>query len=148
MKEEKIVFGKELFADGACASFVKDAGRVAVDVRATFSIDPEDVRKRLATHSFIEFVQVSTGACLVQAKDPETGEAQPPCIFLLTDAALSNAVLRQIGKRICTELSCAVFLFANGKAKMKPVQTDQDPRFESFAQTLASLARRLFEDPR
>lgn len=39
-------------------------------------------------------------------------------------------------------------LFANGKAEMKPVQTDQDPRFESFAQTLASLARRLFEDPR
>ena len=58
----------------------------------------------------------------MQAKDPETGEAQPPCIFLLTDAALSNAVLRQIGKHICTELSCAVFLFANGKAEMSIVK--------------------------
>ncbi len=148
MKEKRIVFGKELFAAGACASFVKDAGRVAVDVRAAFSIDPTDVRKRLATHSFIEFVQISTGACLVQAKDPETGDIQPPCIFLLTDASLSNDVLRQIGKRICSELSYAVFLFANGKADMKPVQTDKDPRFESFAQTLSSLARRLFEDKR
>ena len=145
MKEEKIVFGKELFASGACASFVKDAGRVAVDVRATFSIDPETVRKRLATHSFIEFAHVSTGACLVQTKDPKTGVLQPPCVFLLTNAALSNEVLRQIGKRVCSELTCAVFLFASGKVDMKPLQTDKDPRFGAFAETLCALARRLLE---
>lgn len=145
MKEEKIVFGKELFSAGASASFVKDAGRTAVDVRAAFSIDPKTVRKRLATHSFIEFAHVATGACLVQTRDPKTGTENPPCIFLLTDAALSNAVLRQIGKRVCSELSSAVFLFANGKADMKPVQTDKDPRFGAFAETLCALARRLFE---
>lgn len=140
-KEEKIVFSQAAFDAGACASFVKDSGRVAVDVRASFSIAPETVKKRLATHSFIEFAEVSAGACLVQ-----NGSDQPPCVFLLTNAVLSNAVLREIGRRISHELGHAVFLFANAKAKMKPVTEISDERFEAFAATMIALARHLFQE--
>ncbi len=144
-EEEKIVFTKDAFDAGACATFVKDAGRVAVDVRAAFSIDPKTVRKRLASHSFVEFADISVGACLVQTKD-ETGADKEPCIFLLTNAQMRNAALREIGRRVSKEMGCAVFLYANGLTKMNPLTDERDKRFEAFAETLIALARRLFED--
>lgn len=144
-EEEKIVFTKDAFDSGACATFVKDAGRVAVDVRAAFSIDPKTVRKRLASHSFVEFADVSVGACLVQTKD-ERGADKEPCIFLLTNAQMRNAALREIGRQVSKELHCAVFLYANGLTKMNPLTDATDKRFEAFSETLVALARRLFEE--
>ena len=145
-EEEKIVFSKSAFDAGACASFVKDEGRVAVDVRAEFSIDPATVRRQFASKSFIEFAEVSVGACLVQTTDPDTKEKRPPCAFLLTNAKLGNAVLREIGRRVSAELKCAVFLYASASVQMKALTDVKDVRFEAFSETMASWARRLFSE--
>jgi len=141
--ESKVEFPSEVFDEGACACFVKEGGKVAVDVRASFSIDPAHVKRRFATHSFVEFSEVSTGACLVQ-----TGNASAhPCVFILTDAALSNAVLREIGRRASQEFALPVFLFANAKAQMVRLETEADPRLDAFAETLLAAARHVLKEP-
>lgn len=138
MSEEKVSFGIENFERGAAACFVKNNGEIACDIKAPFSIDPEFVKRRFATHSFIEFINVSTRACLVEKPGAQ------PCVFVLTDAQICRAALREIGRRICLEVKRPVFIYAGAKVDMQLLEKVDDPRFESFAATLKTAACQLF----
>ena len=138
-EESTVTFGMENFDRGARTCFVKENGAIARDIKAAFSIESENVKKRYATHSFVEFVNVSTGACLVQKPGSDA------CVFVVTDAKIERDALREIARRICVDVKCPVFFYAGAKLDMLPLVNVEDKRFASYAETMLAAARRLFE---
>lgn len=137
MTNEKVTFDLDNFERGARAVFVKDGGRVACEVKAAFSIDSKDVLKRYATHSFIEFVEVSLGACWVKK------DTSPGCLLMITDARIEGEALREMARCLTVDINAPVFFYAGAKIDMKPLSEKSDVRFNSFLAPICAAAKRL-----
>ena len=140
MTEEKVTFDFDNFERGARAVFVKEKGAVACEVKAAFSINSKDVVRRYATHSFVEFADISVGACWVK----KAGTAG--CLFLLTNAPIEGEALREIARNACVNEDMPIFLYANAKCEMTPLTKKTDARFQSLAAVIEAAAHRVLQD--
>lgn len=114
----------------------------------------DTVPKVFSTKSFVEFDRIT-----VTGMSKGAGMIEPRMAtmlgFLATDAKIAATVLPGIVQKVAdasfnritvdgdTSTNDSFTIIATGKAEMKPIESEKDPRYEAIVATLLSVAQKL-----